>query len=123
MVLAYRKGIALPAGVIRTLIPGHSDHGETTPDDLQRVLRLFGVGANAMELDVVDLRTALIGRIRSESPVIVLGNWLDPHVLHWVVAVGFGQGKLTFNEPFYGERRSEPWEWTIPRYAGEVVVS
>lgn len=123
MVLAYRQGVALPAGVIRALIPGHSTHGETTATDLQDVLGLFHVAAVAMEVSDAYMRGHLAAYLTASHPVIVLGNWLDPHILHWVVAVGYGNGKLAFNEPFYGERRLEPWDWAIQRYAGDMVVS
>lgn len=122
MRIYYRTGVELPAGVLRELIPGHARRGETSGMDLVGVMRLFGLSPvyKRVATDAVQL---LLGEaVRKGIPAIVLGTWVAPTVLHWVLVVGADGGGVWVNDPWGGVRRYIPWGIFLHRYAGECIV-
>lgn len=117
----YRRGIALPAGIIRQLIPDHQARGETTPAELVAVMRLFGLSPVALSYNLGAARIGVAQAIAHAIPPIVLGYWESRTVLHYVLGVGSGNVGLACNDPWNGRRRVIPWSEFDGGYAGWVI--
>lgn len=122
MRIYYRTGLELPAGVLRTLIPDKITTGGTTATELVQLMRRFGlrpaykrVSADAVE-DHLQLATT------KGIPPIVLGNWVSPVILHWVLVVGVMTTAAVVNDPWGGVRRLIPWDLFLQRYAGDCIL-
>lgn len=122
MRIYYRTGIELPAGIIRQLIPGHEARGETSPAELVRVMRIFKLSPVS-----VPVRPAAVeGRLRAACdagiPAIVLGEWLQQGVLHWVLVVAASSDGIHVNDPWDGARKTFSWPEVLSRYAGWCIL-
>lgn len=122
MRIFYRTRIELPAGILRQLIPGHQDHGETAPADLVRVLRIFGLHPVSSPVPLTAIRSQLTRSIDAAAPPIVLGRWLASDSLHWVLGVDASSDGLLVNDPWDGQRRLYPWDKVLSRYAGWCIL-
>lgn len=122
MRIYYRTGIELPAGTLRTLIPHHGDHGETSAQDLTFLMHLFGLRPVAVPISPDAVQIRLQHSIATGTPPIVLGRWLSPTTLHWVLGVAASVAGLTVNDPWDGTRRQYPWPLLTSRYAGWCIL-
>lgn len=118
----YRTGIALPAGIIRQLIPGHGDRGETSPGELAQVMRTFGLKPVALARALDAIQPLLIKAIMAGIPPIILGYWDDPKVLHYVLGVDITTTGILVNDPWGGRRVELSWTTLDTQYAGWCIV-
>lgn len=118
----YRTGIALPAGILRELIPGHSDHGETSPEELVILMRIFGLRPVTMPSTVDAVQGHIRDAIAKLIPPIVLGYWESRTVLHYVLGVAADDSYLTVNDPWGGKRSKLSWDQVASGYAGWCIL-
>lgn len=122
MRIYYRTGIALPAGIVRQLIPGKQATGVTSAADLVAVMRIFGLRPVARPT-AVDAIHDLCGRAVSIGiPPIVLGYWDGRAELHWVLVVGASPAGVLVNDPWGGLRRTIDWDTFDLDYAGWCIT-
>lgn len=97
------------AGQVRDAMPGHADHGETTAADLVGFLSRRGLFPLAQYVPGDGLKDLIRKGIDSTWPIIVLGNFVAPTVLHWVVVIGYGDDHALFIDPWYGRLEALHW--------------
>lgn len=118
----YRTGIAMPAGIIRQLIPGHQDRGETSPGELVQVMRLFGLRPVALARALGAIQPLVVKAIGAGIPPILLGYWDDRTILHYVLVVDITRDGLLANDPWGGRRVELSWSNVDAAYAGWCIV-
>lgn len=118
----YRTGIALPAGILRMLIPGHSDHGESSPEELVILMRIFGLRPVSLPVAADAVQESLTDAIRKGVPPIVLGYWESRTVLHYVLGVDADTVGLLANDPWGGKRSKLSWDQVASGYAGWCIL-
>jgi hypothetical protein len=118
----YRTGIALPAGILRQLIPGHSDHGETSPEELVVLMRVFGLRPVVMPTTVDAVQGSLTDAVRKGIPPIVLGYWESRTVLHYILGVDADAAGFLANDPWGGKRGKLSWDQVASGYAGWCIL-
>lgn len=106
---------------VRNAIPGHQTTGLTTPSDLQLALQYYGV-VSKHYLDAVEsVKSAVVEQVDIGRPTLLLGHWIDPAVLHWVVAIGYGNGALFVLEPWAGRVAAYSWGEVHSRATGDEL--
>lgn len=111
------------AGQVRRMMQGHSDHGETTSNDIAFFLENAGTYPLTQYKVGADLKAAIKRAVNAGSPVITLGHFLSPNVLHWVVVIGFGNDHVLYIDPWYGRLEARHWLPFLGLCAGQHVVS
>lgn len=122
MRIFHRTGIELPAGVLRTLIPGHRNHGETTGPELVKVMRLFGLRPVYERVASNAVQSLLEASVVAGNPPIVLGNWVSPLVPHWLLVVDAMMTGAVVNDPWGGRRYFLPIDRFLTRYLGDCIL-
>jgi hypothetical protein len=107
---------------IRNSIPGHRTYGQTDGPNLAEFMQGRGLGSHVEYTSVgrVEFRVKLA--IDNGNPPILLGTFVAPDFLHWIVPTGFDNAQMMFNDPYHGRKRAEPWQWVVAQYRGEVVL-
>lgn len=122
MRIYHRWGLELPAGVLRTLIPNKQATGASSGQELVRLMRLFNMRPVALTLGA-DASVHLLSRsVLQGVPPIVLGYWVSPLILHWVLVVDTPATGVVVNDPWGGVRRFIPTDLYLQRYAGVCIV-
>lgn len=116
-----RTGKYTSATEIRRAILGHGDHGETTAQDLAGVLIKYGVPADIKAGAFPALRQEIKARLDVGLPVIVLGYWWSPVILHWVVALGHGNDAMAYMDPWDGKMHVMRWRMVHSLAVGTIV--
>lgn len=122
MRIYYRTGLELPAGVIRTLIPDKGSTGATTGPELVAVMRRFQLTPVHLTPGTNAVRHYIERSVTASVPPIVLGTWVSPKVLHWLLVVDAMQTGMVVNDPWGGRRYFLPWDLALRRYAGSCIV-
>lgn len=100
----------------------HKDgHGQTTGAELVLLLAEHGIPAVSIGSQLSELRATIKEHLTAGSPCIVLGTWLAPGVLHWVLAIGFGNDALLVMEPWSGRLTAYRWLVVNSVATGDVV--
>ena len=122
MELFYRDLPVPSLTEIRRAIPGHETYGQTDGPELAAFLQSRGLGSHVEYPPAgrVAMRAKLA--IDHGNPPILLGGFVDPSILHWVVVTGHRNDQAFFNDPFHGQTRQQPWTWMCSHYGGEVVL-
>lgn len=122
MAIAELRGINLSAGCLRESLDGPNRSGVTTATDLSRLLRAFRVPSTAYELTRDQVPDYLVKANTNRHFSIPLGAWVDSRFLHWVLVVGFNAHGAIYNDPWFGNRVSQSWEFMMERYHGPLLV-
>lgn len=122
MRIFYRTRIALPAGILRLLIPGHLDRGETSPDELVILMRIFGLRPVAIPSTLDAVRGHIEEALSKGIPPILLGYWESRTVLHYVLAVDSDQAGVLVNDPWGGKRVKLSWDQVASGFAGWCIL-
>lgn len=122
MRIYYRTGRELSAGMLRLRLPGTRVDGRTTRDDIAFLLRSEGLRPSPIVLPAYTLAGNLQAKAAAGVPSIVLGSWVSPHILHWLLVVQAGVTGIAVNDPFGGRRYFLPWDLVMQRYAGECIL-
>lgn len=121
MLLWYWQQKYLREDQVRSVIPGHAGHGETTGSDLAYALQWYNLEAQAMNIGAGKVREWAKAELTKERPVLVLGRWIDPSVLHWYLLLGFGNGAAVAMDPWSGEMKVLAWSVVQSLATGDVV--
>lgn len=109
------------AGQLRLeLGPGRTD-GRTDGVDLAHLLTKHHVPAERHADKLAGLHSTVITEVEHGRASILLGRWLIPTELHWVVAIGYGNGAMLCMEPWKGELVAYRWQVVHSLATGEVV--
>lgn len=104
------------------MIPGHQTYGQTTGPELVKVMHVLGLSPvikyAAMNAVLQTVRRAVTAGV----PPIVLGNWVSPSILHWVLVVGASDIGWVVNDPWGGQRYYLPASKVLTRYGGACIV-
>jgi hypothetical protein len=120
-VLYAQHGVSVAADALRFQLRGPAGRGLTDGADLVRLLALNNVAAVVATPPAAQLAAELQRITAAGRMAIVLGAWVAPGVLHWVLVTrADGQG-AGYNDPWGGVRRARTWRELQPLYAGEVV--
>lgn len=123
MEIARQHGVPLSADALRFLLGGAARAPITSAADLVRVMALCNVPAVSRDVAASAIAGELQACTAAGGVAIVLGNWVDPHVLHWILVTRADGAGCSANDPWGGRRRSWTWEAFRPLYAGEFVRS
>lgn len=106
---------------VRERMPDHQGRGQTSGMDIAGYLNSVGVRAQRLVVAPNNLNMTIRMHVAARLPCILLGNFVSPTVLHWVVAVGYGNDHLLYNDPWDGRMKAMHWEHVKSLFAGEVV--
>lgn len=121
MVAAACRGISVPQGVIRVQMHGAGGRGLSSPDDIEAQLRRMHFDAAHHTLSAPDALAYIGQAVASGRSTIVLGHWVAPTLLHWVVVVEATPDGVTFNDPWTGKQRGLSNVHWDALYAGSLV--
>lgn len=123
MLLMYWRSIELSAFEIRLEIPGHAHDARTTAEDISNWLRRQHIAADAVHLEARGVRTLIHDQVGHRRPGCILGEYVAPGHLHWIVYRGAGDGHVGINDPWFDQYRKASWGWLLQRYAGALVTT
>lgn len=101
-------------------LPG-SD-GRSSAAQLAEVLSGYAVMAMPEYPVASGLRDVLRAQLAVNHLSLVLGYYVGPTALHWVVVRQSIGGRVRFNDPWGGLLREESWVWFLRWYGGSVVA-
>lgn len=98
-----------------------STDGRTAPPDLVHLAGKYGLAAKRDSWSGSLIRAELKAYIGAGAAGAVLGTWIDPSILHWVLAIGYGNGAMLAMEPWNGNLRAWPWSVVQSLATGDAV--
>lgn len=115
------RGVVVGEGDARAQLGGAGTIGISSARQLEALLRHWEFSPSVTTPDAahagLDVRTAL----GSGYPVIALGEWVTPGVLHWVVIVGATASSFSYEDPWYGRlEHVDSGEWA-QLYRGVLI--
>lgn len=121
MIVAAYRGLDFDAAALRqaALIPA-TEWGSRA-GELSRTLNGFRLRSMVKRLDSPMVFAQSKNRAQRGLPSIILGRWLIPTELHWVLVVGSGPNIITVNDPWGGHRRNLNAGDVYARAEGTVV--
>lgn len=120
MVLYALTGVYHPEGSLRRQLGLPGLDGRTTAVQLRSLFGEFGISATPLSTSG-RMRNVIRPAIAGGCPVLCLGRYVSPAVLHWVVCVDYGGGRVGFNDPWGGVLRYETWPWFQRASTGEYI--
>lgn len=115
------KGLYTSASDLRRALSGSRVDGRTTGSDLAYLLRLRGVNGAESNVRPTELKGVVRAAVARSSPVALLGVWLAPGILHWVLGVGYGDDALIAMEPWAGRLVAYRWHVVESLATGSLV--
>jgi len=116
------RGVTVSAGDVRFALGGSSRPGWTTSADLIQAFDYYGMRSKALAMSAGDLWKATSSSVSSGQPVILLGNWLGPGPLHWIVAVRTAGLVLVCNDPWGGQTKLLVYSDFSRNASGQAVI-
>jgi hypothetical protein len=120
-VIQEQHGVSVIADALRAQLGGPQRRGLTTGADLVRVLALNNVAAAQSGPGAAQVAAALQAITDAGGSAIVLGHWLGPGVLHWVLVTRADAAGCGANDPWGGRRDTWTWPGFQAAYAGDLV--
>jgi hypothetical protein len=121
MVVAAVHGTPIEAGSVRQAIGGSSRSGLTIGADLVAAFSYYNVAAASQDLPG-PIALSVIRALRLQAnPTIVLGRWLNPSSLHWILVWDTAAGIVGYCDPWSGQRQTMASSTFLAKYAGTVV--
>lgn len=106
---------------VRDAMPGHGGHGETTGSDIATYLESIGLVAASIAIAPQILQLYIKKRVALGRPLILLGYWVVPTVLHWVVVIGYGNDHMFYIDVWDGRVKALHWKQVRALYFGTGV--
>jgi hypothetical protein len=122
MAIAAIKGVSMEPGAIRQMLGGWARTGLTTGSDLAQALHDCNVSCAATTLGGADAFQQAKNHWAHAMPMIALGEWLDPGVLHWVVIWSWSPSFVGVIDPWTGTKRNISQGDFIRLFRGSLVV-
>lgn len=123
MLIYHYTAVELSAFEIREELGGHLQDARTTGADLAAYLHKRGVRANAIEPGTAQVRSLLHSEVYGGHPGAILGAYVAPGFLHWILYRAAGNGLVGYNDPWTDSFQIRHWGWLLARYAGQVVTT
>jgi len=120
-VIMAQHGVEVEADALRAQLRGPGGQALTTAGDLVKILGRNNVGAVALAPGQGELQGVIAAAAAEGRPTIVLGRWISPDVLHWVLVTTADAGGCQYNDPWGGVRRAVTWDELRAKYAGSLV--
>lgn len=121
MVVAWVHGVPMEADYLRYLLGGARRQPLTTGADLVRILALCNVRSSVGSPATGDLAAQVQKINKAGGLAIMLGAWLDPGILHWIVATASSINGCTVTDPWGGRRYNLAWSKAESLYGGTLV--
>jgi hypothetical protein len=121
-VIYAQHGVEVMADALRAQLGGPGRRGLTTGADLVRLLNRNNVPATALAPPDGAVAAQIQACTMAGGLVIVLGRWVSPTVLHWVLVTRADTNGCGANDPWGGVRRTWVWSEFEAAYAGEIVA-
>lgn len=121
MLLWGRKRIYRSPGELRRYLAGPRVDGRTSAAELAVLLSAYGVRAHPLSMNRGLLKQAVIRDTKRQDPMLALGYWLAPGILHWYLIVGYGLGGFYANDPWTGTLVHRPWSVLESLATGDLV--
>jgi hypothetical protein len=121
-VIYQQHGVEVNADALRAQIHGAGGTGLTTGMDLVKILTRNNVPAVRHPWSLAEARVHLQASSAAGRAVIVLGRWISPTILHWVLVTAADGAGVSYNDPWGGLRIVIDWATFTERYAGELVT-
>lgn len=115
------KGLYTAAADLRRALTGNRVDGRTTGADLAYLLHVKGVKGQEMVPGPRGIKNAVRLAVARSSPVAILGRWIDPGILHWVLGIGYGDDALIAMEPWAGKLAAYRWVVVESLATGDLV--
>lgn len=115
------RGVEVPQGVVRVQMHGLGGRGLSSGADLARQLERWHFSVIRQQLSAEATLAYLRQAVAARRSPCVLGHWLSPTLLHWVVVVEITPDGVTFQDPWYGTRRGLSLAHWSDLYAGDLV--
>lgn len=119
--IAGKTGKYTDAGDLRMQLPGQRSSGVTSGSDLRYLLAKHGIGAETMAANVAALQGIVRDSVGKGEPVALLGRWLIPSELHWVLGIGYGNDALLAMDPWSGRLTAYRWPVVRSLATGDIV--
>lgn len=121
MVVYAARGLYTTEGQVRQVMGLPADSGTSSAGNICFALSHYGIVQRLLYTRGYEQRRNIRAAIDTGYPVIALGAFVSPAVLHWVCVVDYGGGKIGFNDPWAGTVRYEPWSWWF-RFSSDVAI-
>ena len=122
MVIAALTGVLMEPGAIRQQLGGSERSGLTTGTDLVTAFALNGVSASTAEHGASVGWDVCVAAYGQAEPAIILGNWLSPDCLHWMLLDDKHPGYLTMIDPWTGTETPVTHARWAAQFAGSIVL-
>lgn len=109
------------AADLRRMLPQPRIDGRTTAADLIGLLERHGEPAEGVQVGAIAIKAAVHEQVALLEPLAILGNWIRPDVLHWVLGMGYGNDALVAMEPWTGRMVAYRWAVVHSLATGTVV--
>jgi hypothetical protein len=121
-VIYQQHGVEVSADALRARIHGAAGTGLTAGPDLVKLLGLNNVAAELHTWPVGEAPAHIQASAAAARAVIVLGTWISPTVLHWILVTAADSAGIHYNDPWGGLKLSIPWATFAERYGGQLVT-
>lgn len=119
--IAGRKKEYTDAADLRRMLKGDRVDGTTSGGDLAHLLTEHGLPSFPVQTPIHNLRLNIRHEIDQGLPVAVLGYWLLPTELHWVLGIGYGNNAFLAMEPWWGKLTAYRWDSVYSVATGDYV--
>lgn len=107
MLVANKRGVPIGVARVRYLLGKPSGDGRTTADDLVTGLSMCGIKSHKREVDYATMLTEVRHNLAAGRSSIVLGDWINRGVQHWMEAIQDTGDGIVFDDPWIGAHRYE----------------
>lgn len=121
MVARACRGVIVAEGDARMQMGGPLRPGLTNGDDLVALLRSWNFTPHLLTGPADAVAALMRPLLAAGHPLICLGEWITPGVLHWVVLTDISPGWFHFADPWHGQRRSLSTEAWSAAWRGVAV--
>lgn len=122
MLLFLCRGVEVPAGYIRWLM-GVRDGAGTTGDQLVAYLKREGFHDAVCRWPTeTGAWPATLQLVKAGRVSIILGDWLDKQVGHWMIPLAGKPSELTVFDPWAGVHRTLSKSFFLQRFKGQLVT-
>lgn len=122
MVIHQQHGVEVSADALRAQLGGPGRAPITDGPDLVKILGHNNVAAGIHGWTAAEAPAHITASCAAGRSVIVLGRWLSPTVLHWVLVTTADATGIGYNDPWGGVRGAATWELFGQRYGGQLVT-
>lgn len=121
-VIYQQHGVEISADALRSQLRGAGGPALTSGQDLVKILRRNNVAAALHTWPAAEAPGHIRESAAAGRSVVVLGQWISPTVLHWVLVTTADLAGVSYNDPWGGLHQTATWAAFGERYAGQLVT-